>query len=55
LVEQSDDVMTLEERAAYLRLPKSTLYKQVREGKIPGQKIGQKAIDRWINEEHKGD
>ncbi len=54
-VEQSDEVMTLDELAAYLKLPKSTLYKQVQEGKIPGQKIGKqwrfgkRAIDSWIN------
>jgi excisionase family DNA binding protein len=49
------EVMTLEELAAYLKLPKSTLYKQVQAGKIPGQKIGKQwrfgkqAIDRWMN------
>lgn len=54
---RADDVLTLEELAAYLKIPKSTLYKQVQEGKVPGQKIGKqwrfgkKAIDRWINED----
>jgi len=54
-----DEVMTIEELAAYLKIPKSTLYKQVQEGKVPGQKIGKqwrfgkKAIDRWINESSK--
>jgi len=48
------DVLTIEELAAYLKIPKSTLYKLVREGKIPSQKIGRhwrfrkEAIDRWL-------
>ncbi|MCF1431076.1 MAG: helix-turn-helix domain-containing protein [Shewanella sp.] len=56
MTQSSDEVMTIEELAAYLKIPKSTLYKQVQEGKVPGQKIGKqwrfgkKAIDRWINE-----
>lgn len=54
---QADDVLTLEELAVYLKIPKSTLYKQVQDGKVPGQKIGKqwrfgkRAIDRWINED----
>jgi len=42
--------------AAYLKIPKSTLYKLVREGKIPSQKIGRHwrfrkgAIDNWLEE-----
>ncbi len=48
------DVLTIEELAIYLKIPKSTLYKLVREGKIPSQKIGRHwrfrkgAIDRWL-------
>ena len=38
--EKPGDVLTIEELAAYLKIPKSTLYKLVREGKIPSQKIG---------------
>ena len=50
------DVLTIEELATYLKIPKSTLYKLVREGKIPSQKIGRHwrfrkvAIDRWLEE-----
>ena len=50
------DVLTIEELAAYLKIPKSTLYKLVREGRIPSQKIGRhwrfrkEAIDRWLEE-----
>lgn len=52
-----DQVMTLEELALYLKLPKSTLYKLVQEGRIPGQKLGKQwrfaraAIDRWLEAE----
>ena len=47
-------VMTLDELALYLKVPKSTLYKTVQEGRIPGQKIGKQwrfskaAIDQWL-------
>jgi excisionase family DNA binding protein len=50
------DVLTIEELATYLKIPKSTLYKVVREGRIPSQKIGRHwrfrkgAIDRWLEE-----
>ena len=50
------DVLTIKELSAYLKIPKSTLYKLVREGKIPSQKIGRhwrfrkRAIDRWLEE-----
>ncbi len=50
------DVLTIEELAAYLKISKSTLYKLVREGKIPSQKIGRHwrfrkaAIDHWLEE-----
>ena len=49
-----DNVLTIEELAVYLKIPKSTLYKLVREGKIPCQKVGRHwrfrkvAIDAWI-------
>ncbi len=33
--EKPDDVLTIEELADYLKIPKSTLYKLVREGKVP--------------------
>ena len=55
--DQSDQVMTLEELALYLKLPKSTLYKLVQDGRIPGQKLGKQwrfgkqAIDQWLNSE----
>lgn len=51
------DILTISELAIYLKIPKSTLYKLVREGKIPSQKIGRhwrflkSTIDRWLEEE----
>ena len=50
------DVLTIEELSQYLKISKSTLYKLVREGKIPSQKVGRHwrfrktAIDRWLEE-----
>lgn len=57
----SDQVLTLEELALYLKIPKSTLYKLVQEGRVPGQKLGKQwrfgklAIDRWLDSEQKRD
>jgi len=54
--EKPGDVLTIEELSTYLKIPKSTLYKLVREGKIPCQKVGRHwrflkvAIDRWLEE-----
>jgi len=53
--EKTGDVLTIEELAVYLKIPKSTLYKLVREGKVPSQKVGRhwrfrkEAIDRWLD------
>lgn len=50
------DVLTIEELSVYLKIPKSTLYKLVREGKVPSHKVGRhwrfrkEAIDRWLDE-----
>jgi len=54
--EKPGDVLTIEELSVYLKIPKSTLYKLVREGKVPAQKVGRhwrsrkKTIDRWLDE-----
>ncbi len=54
--EKPGDVLTIEELSIYLKIPKSTLYKLVREGKVPAQKVGRhwrfrkKSIDRWLDE-----
>ena len=49
-------VLTIDELAEYLRVPKSTLYKLAQEGKVPAQKVGRhwrfrkEAIDRWLEQ-----
>jgi len=54
--DKMDDVLTIEELSSYLKISKSTLYKLVREGKVPSQKVGRhwrfrkEAIDRWLEE-----
>ena len=54
--EKPGAVMTIEELSVYLKIPKSTLYKLVREGKVPSQKVGRhwrfrkEAIDRWLDD-----
>ena len=51
-----DLVMTIDDLAEYLKIPKSTVYKLVQEGQIPGQKVGRhwrfrrETIDRWLDE-----
>ena len=51
------EVMTIGELAAYLKIPKSTLYKLAREGRVPSNKIGRhwrfqkRSIDRWLEKE----
>ena len=50
------DVLTIMELSEYLKISRSTLYKLVRERKIPCQKIGRhwrfrkESIDRWLDE-----
>ncbi len=52
----SDDIMTLEEVAAYLRLKPQTIYTWAQEGKIPAAKLGNQwrfkksVIDRWFDQ-----
>jgi excisionase family DNA binding protein len=40
MVAESDDVLTAEEAAMYLRVSLKTLYRLASAGKIPGQKVG---------------
>ena len=50
----NNDQMTIDDLAAYLNLPKETLYKYVRGGRIPAHKSGRRwvfdrsEIDAWI-------
>jgi len=54
--ESYSDILTIDELSGYLKVPKSTLYKLVREGKVPCQKVGRHwrfrkdAIDSWLEE-----
>lgn len=56
MADNPDEVLTINELSVYLKIPKSTLYKLVREGKVPCQKVGRhwrfrkRAIDRWLEE-----
>ena len=51
---RSNDVLTIDELAEYLKISKSTLYKLAQEGALPGQKVGKHwrfhkdAIDDWL-------
>ena len=57
---EPQQVMTIDELAAYLQVAKSTLYKLAQEGKGPGQKVGKHwrfskdAIDRWLEHRSAG-
>ena len=54
MTKQVPDVLTLNEVAEYLRIPRSTAYKLAQEGKIPGQKVGRHwrfhrlVLDNWL-------
>ncbi len=54
MAEEHHMVMTVEEVAEYLRIPRSSVYKLAQEGRIPCQKAGRRwrfhrqAIDRWL-------
>ena len=51
---ESSDILTVEETAALLKIPRSSVYKLAQEGKIPAQKVGRHwrfyrpNIVRWI-------
>ena len=48
------EVMTISDLAEYLQVSKSSLYKLVQQGKVPGQKVGKhwrfhkEVIDHWL-------
>lgn len=52
----TDQILTLKEVAAYLKLAEKTAYKLAAEGKLPGFKVGGSwrfktaDIERWIEE-----
>ncbi len=47
-------VLTVDEAADYLRIPKSSLYKLAQEGKVPCQKVGRhwrfhkSTLEKWL-------
>jgi excisionase family DNA binding protein len=51
-------IMTVNELAAYLRVHRSTIYKLVRLGELPGFRVASEwrfnleTIDRWLVERH---
>ena len=51
-----DQIFTVDELAVYLKVSKSTLYKLLSEGKVPGQKVGRHwrfhkdGIDQWLKD-----
>lgn len=53
---QHDEIMTIGQLAEYLKISTSTLYKQLQNGKLPGQKIGKRwrfhkeGIDEWLKQ-----
>lgn len=55
MYEEPGDILTIDELAVYLKISKSTLYKLVREGRVPSQKVGRhwrfrkETIDRWLD------
>ena len=52
----SDEILTLKEVAAYLKLAEKTAYRLAAEGNLPGFKVGgssrfkREVIQRWIEE-----
>ena len=52
----STSILTIDELAEYLKIPKSTLYKLAQQGKVPAQKIGRhwrfhkSAVERWLEQ-----
>ena len=55
----SDEILTLREVAAYLKLAEKTAYRLAAQGKLPGFKVGGSwrfrkfDIERWIDQESK--
>lgn len=55
----AEEILTLKEVAAYLKLAEKTAYKLAAEGKLPGFKVGgswrfkQADIEKWIEQKKK--
>jgi excisionase family DNA binding protein len=56
MASRDDNIMTIEALAEYLKISRSTLYKLVQDGRLPGQKVGKRwrfhkdAIDEWLKQ-----
>ena len=56
----NNEILTLEEVAAYLRLTPQTIYKWAQEKRIPAAKLGKEwrfrksIIDRWLDDQMLG-
>jgi excisionase family DNA binding protein len=54
-----DEIITIQEVAAYLKIKEKTAYRLVAEGKIPGFKVGgawrfrRSEIEAWIDKQSK--
>ena len=54
-----DEILSLKELTAYLKLPRSTVYYMCRMGKIPSVKLGKQlrfrkvAVDQWLEKMEK--
>ena len=55
MASKREQVMTIDEFAAYLKVAKSTRFKLAQEGRVPGQKVGKhwrfrkESIDTWLH------
>ncbi len=53
----TDEILTIDEVAAYLKLAKKTAYRLASEGKLPGFKVGgswrfkRADLERWIDKQ----
>jgi excisionase family DNA binding protein len=54
-MEENNAVLDIEQLSQYLKVPKSTLYRLVRENRIPSHKVGKhwrfrkEAVDQWLD------
>jgi excisionase family DNA binding protein len=54
-MEENNEVLSIEQLSQYLKVPKSTLYRLVRDSLIPSHKVGKhwrfrkEAVDRWLD------
>jgi excisionase family DNA binding protein len=53
-MDESNDILTIEETAEYLKIPVSTVYRLAQQGRIPANKVGRQwrfyrpALIEWI-------